>query len=426
MRGITIPAVVALLIAMTFQLAGCGGVADAYEGQVSNVQYTSADVADFINSTSDVTVSFPDGVVSEQVITEGAPADDISRILTLSSKTSNLPANATIEQRREYIKRELEERLTRDVLYTDPGTNKIMKESLIVYMTANPNIINDMNRDLGFYRGLANTVHSDIPIDAWYGQYIALSIYGGVITGYEDGTFRGNQPVTIAEFAAILSRSTLYADDLVQVRSNIERDYRDGRGSGYYGWTPEKQWWLVNWASVSIWMPSTVGLEYNINKPAVTAYPSSHMTRGDVALAIAKKYFGGELRDLVIQIGGDEEGNGRTAIPANRTFADATKINEKTTMQAMMASWIQNANSYGYDGVVRYTPFELYRECIANPKNGVPAEYLAALIILRDVGIMEGRGNNMSAWNAPVTRAEAVTFMFRMGEYIMNRNADIS
>ena len=129
MEGITILAVVALLIAITFQLAGCAEVAGAYEGQTGNAPYTSVEVADFINSTSDVTVRFPDGEVSEQIMDVVEPAADASRILTLSSNQPNLSANATIEQRREYIKRELEERLTRDVLYTNPGTNRIMSDA---------------------------------------------------------------------------------------------------------------------------------------------------------------------------------------------------------------------------------------------------------------------------------------------------------
>jgi len=148
------------------------------------------------------------------------------------------------------------------------------------------------------------------------------------------------------------------------------------------------------------------------------------MTRGDVALAIAKRHFGQEFAELIVQLGGDSEGKGMTQVQASRMFTDATKINDKTTMKAMRESRLLNANSYGYDGVVRYTHFELYRECIAKPQNGVPVEFLAALIILREKGIMEGRGNNMSAWNAPVTRAEAVTFMFRIGEYEMNRNME--
>lgn len=55
---------------------------------------------------------------------------------------------------------------------------------------------------------IRTTNHSftDIPANAWYREAVATMANGGYITGYEDGTFRGDQAITRAEFVAILAR----------------------------------------------------------------------------------------------------------------------------------------------------------------------------------------------------------------------------
>ena len=46
----------------------------------------------------------------------------------------------------------------------------------------------------------------DVTPTSWYAQAVAAMANGGYITGYEDGTFGGNKPITRAEFVAMLVR----------------------------------------------------------------------------------------------------------------------------------------------------------------------------------------------------------------------------
>ena len=46
----------------------------------------------------------------------------------------------------------------------------------------------------------------DVAPDAWYNNAISTMVNAGIIQGYEDGTFRPNNNITLAEFAAIASR----------------------------------------------------------------------------------------------------------------------------------------------------------------------------------------------------------------------------
>lgn len=46
----------------------------------------------------------------------------------------------------------------------------------------------------------------DIPQNTWYGRALMNLDLLGIVKGYEDGTFRPNQPVSRAEFVVLLSR----------------------------------------------------------------------------------------------------------------------------------------------------------------------------------------------------------------------------
>ena len=49
---------------------------------------------------------------------------------------------------------------------------------------------------------------ADMDKSYWAYKYAAAALNSGIITGYEDGTFRGNQPITREEIAVILKRAT--------------------------------------------------------------------------------------------------------------------------------------------------------------------------------------------------------------------------
>lgn len=47
---------------------------------------------------------------------------------------------------------------------------------------------------------------SDVPTDAWYAEAVNAISEGGLLTGYSDGLFHPNDPVTVGQFATILCR----------------------------------------------------------------------------------------------------------------------------------------------------------------------------------------------------------------------------
>jgi len=54
---------------------------------------------------------------------------------------------------------------------------------------------------------------SDVPMDAWYANALALLLEGGLVSGFPDGTFRPQQSVTLAEFCAMTLADRVRVDD---------------------------------------------------------------------------------------------------------------------------------------------------------------------------------------------------------------------
>ena len=59
--------------------------------------------------------------------------------------------------------------------------------------------------DSNKYRSISQKFE-DVPDGQWYTQYVNYLTYVGVLTGYPDGTFRPDEPITRAEFVAVVSR----------------------------------------------------------------------------------------------------------------------------------------------------------------------------------------------------------------------------
>lgn len=53
---------------------------------------------------------------------------------------------------------------------------------------------------------MATKKYPDVPADAWYAKAVEFVTERGLMTGYEDGTFRPNDHLTRAEAATILMR----------------------------------------------------------------------------------------------------------------------------------------------------------------------------------------------------------------------------
>ncbi|HLG25630.1 MAG TPA: S-layer homology domain-containing protein, partial [Candidatus Gracilibacteria bacterium] len=53
----------------------------------------------------------------------------------------------------------------------------------------------------------SDSCFQDVPADAWFAPFVCEAKKSGIVSGYEDGTFRPSQRVTVAEAAKILTKS---------------------------------------------------------------------------------------------------------------------------------------------------------------------------------------------------------------------------
>jgi hypothetical protein len=68
----------------------------------------------------------------------------------------------------------------------------------VLYRLLTDNKRNELNSDSDMF--------SDVPENAWYRSAVNAMADGGYITGYPDGTFRGNDNISRAEFVAVMAR----------------------------------------------------------------------------------------------------------------------------------------------------------------------------------------------------------------------------
>ena len=66
---------------------------------------------------------------------------------------------------------------------------------------------------------------SDVAIDEWYAQAVNCLAKIGILTGYENGSFLPEQPITRAEFAAVIERFSNISADASNPFPDISSDY---------------------------------------------------------------------------------------------------------------------------------------------------------------------------------------------------------
>ena len=349
----------------------------------------------------------------------------VSNGLTALAATSGLPANATIEQRKAYVQQEMERLIPRNTLYYNPSLRTQSVEPLYLGLSMNSSVTNAVNNNPQIYKDLGAVVFSDIDSDnpPWYGHLVALGVYSGMINGYPDGTFGGSNSVTIGEFATMLAKAQYDSQAIANADTDIRNQARDAAAAGspnggdnfMFGWVQhptKKVWWIGPYVRVGSAMPTIMEFYYPQNEAVAASYGGTGMSRGDVARAICITFFRSEFNARVESIGGDMWGKGGGTMPSNN-FTDATRINQSTTTQAL----VRERERLEDGGTHRFTTFELYRDCIANPSNGVPVEYLAAISILREKNIMNGYPDGSSGWDRSVTRGESLQFLYNVGAY---------
>ena len=81
--------------------------------------------------------------------------------------------------------------------------------------------------------------YSDVESDMWYNNAISTLTNAGILTGYEDGSFRPNAPITRAEFAAMAARFSDVEYDGGNSFSDVSDNYWAARYialAEYLGW----------------------------------------------------------------------------------------------------------------------------------------------------------------------------------------------
>lgn len=117
-----------------------------------------------------------------------------------------------------------------------------------------------------------NDAFSDVSSDDWYGQSVAWAASVGVVNGFEDGTFRPNDPITREQMAAILYNYSQYKGYDVSARADLSK-YSDA--ASVSSWAAE----VLSWANAE-------GLVNGMTK--ITLDPQASATRAQVATILMR------------------------------------------------------------------------------------------------------------------------------------------
>lgn len=81
----------------------------------------------------------------------------------------------------------------------------------------------------GYYptleRQMTSTTFSDVPTDAWYYTELELCYNMGIISGYSDGTFKPNDPITRAEFAYLAAKFAELENSSKAMFQDVTKDH---------------------------------------------------------------------------------------------------------------------------------------------------------------------------------------------------------
>ncbi|WP_238653160.1 S-layer homology domain-containing protein [Paenibacillus piscarius] len=128
-------------------------------------------------------------------------------------------------------------------------------------------------RSLGWMESGAVRSFADVPSGAWYAAAVSTAQEAGLITGYEDGTFRPNAGLTHEQLAAVIARALSFA----------------GKAPEISGLTPEA---LGGTAGLTTWavQPVSMLLEAGILKhyEAADFSPKAPVTRAESAVMLTR------------------------------------------------------------------------------------------------------------------------------------------
>ncbi len=223
---------------------------------------------------------------------------------------------------------------------------------------------------------LGTVVESHYPdlIGHWASGEFAPSLYLGLIQGYPDGTIQPDKVVSRAELA-VMAASALYGDQVASKDINALQVEQTGG----------QKWFAGHWASAEGLMPL-----YDTKTDMSSEYMEG-ATRAEVAYVIARTYFNVSF-STYYEKASQELNSGNYSIP------DVTKVTSYEMIHA----------TADYKVVIND-----YNNMLRNQDNEIPVEYYAALLLLKDKGVMSGDTAGNSMYANRVTRAETVSLINR-------------
>lgn len=130
-------------------------------------------------------------------------------VLILILAISSLAAATNVEQQTEAAKR-----LVAMGILTGYEDGSLKLENNITRAEFATLAVRLLNRDGEVANYKKDTIFSDVKKESWASGYINIAVEEGLITGYEDETFRPQQSITYAEILAILVRALGYDDKI--------------------------------------------------------------------------------------------------------------------------------------------------------------------------------------------------------------------
>ena len=245
---------------------------------------------------------------------------------------------------------------------------------------------------------ISKQTFSDITGNEWFAQYIPVAVYFNVIQGYPDGTFKGNQAVSYAEFQTMLYNFTSSTTQRKVSAQDVEKAVEKYNTSDSK-MTDEDRISANDWYAYYIAVMTTNYMKGNF---ATREDMGKAMTRGEVATTICKGLYAGKFSQAYDNM-------------ANKIGSKDGIFNDiDTVVNPIFYFRMTDNNDFTREDIKAC--IKSYDTAVSKGTSECPMDVYVALKLLNEKGIIVGDEAGNSNWNKPVTRAEMLVIMQRIAE----------